>query len=251
MVSCLGKRIYKDIAPYYDRLMDDVNYEAWVGYIKNICALHHCDGKRVLDLGCGTGVPASLLLKDGYAVICIDGSFEMLRIAQKKLSQYDPPLIQSMFEHFHIRQKVDLAISLFDSLNNLIDEHLLAQTFAHVASCVREGGLFVFDMNTIYGLGHMDDRDMYTKESNGVYSIWKSRFDRRKALIKLSVTVFASQNGLYHRVDETHLERGYSLGTLKRLLMKSGFERVTFYEHLTFRSAGARTQRVMVVAKKG
>lgn len=250
MVSCLGKRIYKDIAPYYDGLMDDVNYEAWIAYIKKICALKHCSAKTVLDLGCGTGVPASLLLKDGYSVIGIDGSHEMLRIARRRLAEYNPPLIQGFFESFYIKQKVDLAISLFDSLNNLIDEHSLARTFAQVAVCVRGGGLFVFDMNTIYGLKHMDDRDMYTKESKGMYSIWKSRFDRRRALITLSVTVFASQNGLYRRVDETHMERGYPLGTLKRLLMRSGFETVTFYEHLTFRSPGARTQRVMVVARK-
>lgn len=250
MVSCLGKRIYKDIAPYYDRLMDDVNYRAWISYVKNICALNHCKPETVLDLGCGTGIPALLLLREGCSVIGIDGSMEMLRIAQKKLADFDPPLIQGSFEDFYIKKKVDVAISLFDSLNNLIDEHSLRRTFARVAQCVRSDGLFIFDMNTIYGLRHMDDRDMYTKESKGVYSIWKSRFDRRRSLITLSVTVFASENGLYRRVEETHLERGYALSTLKRLLLESGFSRVYFYDHLTFRTPGQRTQRVMAVAKK-
>ena len=250
MVHCLGKRIYKDIAPYYDRLMGDVDYEAWIAYIKNICALNHCESKIVLDLGCGTGIPALLLLKDGCSVVGVDGSLEMLRVARKKLADYDPPLIQGSFEDFYINKKVDLAISLFDSLNNLIDEGALQQTFIQVAQCVHEQGLFIFDMNTIYGLCRMDDRDMYTKESKGVYSIWKSRFDRRRALITLSVTIFVSENGFYRRVDETHLERGYSLSTLKRLLLRSGFEKIIFYEHLTFRRPGPRTQRVMVVAKR-
>jgi ubiquinone/menaquinone biosynthesis C-methylase UbiE len=250
MVSCLGKRIYKDIAPYYDRLMDDVDYKAWIAYIKNICTLKKCEPKSVLDLGCGTGMPALLLLNDGCSVIGIDGSPEMLGIAQKRLAQYDPPLIQSSFEGFYINQKVDLALSLFDSLNNLIDEGSLQRAFDRVAQCVRKRGLFLFDMNTIYGLRHMDERDMYTKESRGVYSIWKSRFDRRRSLITLSVTLFASENGLYRRIEETHLERGYPLSTLKQLLLQSGFGKITFYEHLTFRSAGPRTNRVMVVATK-
>jgi SAM-dependent methyltransferase len=230
--------------------MDDVNYEAWIAYVKNICALNHSRPQTVLDLGCGTGAPALLLLKDGYSVIGVDGSLEMLRIARKKLADYDPPLIQSSFEDFYIKRKVDLAISLFDSLNNLIDEDSLQRAFVRVGQCVRANGLFVFDMNTIYGLRHMDDRDMYTKESNGVYSIWKSKFDRRRALITLSVTIFASENGLYRRVDETHLERGYPLSTLKRLLLQSGFEKVLFFDHLMFRSPGPRSKRVMVVAKK-
>lgn len=250
MVSCLGKRIYKDIAPYYDKLMDDVNYESWVAYVRNICALNRCTPNTVLDLGCGTGVPAFLLLKGGCSVIGIDGSMEMLKIARKKLSGFDPPLIQSSFENFYIKKKVDLAISLFDSLNNLISEDSLRQAFEQVSGCVREEGLFMFDMNTIYGLRQMDDQDMYTKESKGLYSIWKSRFDRRRDLITLSVTVFASENGLYRRVDETHLERGYPLTTLKRLLLQTDFEKIAFYEHLTFRHPGARTKRVMVVAKR-
>jgi ubiquinone/menaquinone biosynthesis C-methylase UbiE len=250
MVSCLGKRIYKDIAPYYDKLMDDVNYEAWIAYIKNICALNHCEPRTVLDLGCGTGIPALFLLKDGCSVIGVDGSLEMLRVAQTKLADYAPVLIQSSFERFHIKKKVDLAISLFDSLNNLIDENSLQKAFLQVAQCLHDNGLFVFDMNTIYGLRHMNDRHLCTKESNGVYSIWKSRFNRSKALITLSVTLFASENGLYRRVQETHLERGYPLSTLKRLLLRTGFKKITFYEHLMFRRPGPRTQRVMVVARR-
>lgn len=250
MVSCLGKRIYKDIAPYYDRLMDDVNYEAWIAYVKNICELNHCEPNTVLDLGCGTGIPALLLLKSGSSVIGIDGSLEMLKMAQKKLSDFNPPLILSSFEEFCLKKRVDVVMSLFDSLNNLLDEGALRQAFMQVSQCLRQKGLFVFDMNTIYGLCHMDERDTYTKESKGIYSIWKSRFSRRQALTTLSVTLFISENGAYRRVDETHLEKGYPLNTIKRLLQQTGFSRILFYEHLTFRRPGPRTQRIMVSARK-
>jgi ubiquinone/menaquinone biosynthesis C-methylase UbiE len=250
MVNCLGKRIYKDIAPYYDNLMHDVNYDAWIAYVRNICELNDCKPEHVLDLGCGTGIPALLLLRSGCAVVGIDGSLEMLRVAQSKLQSYNPPLILSSFEEFYIKKKVDLVISLFDSLNNLIDEGKLRQTFVQVAQCLRDEGLFVFDMNTIYGLCRMDKDAIYTKEIKDIYSIWKSRFNRQRAITTLSITLFVAGNGSYKRIDETHLERGYSLGTIRHVLQQTGFEKIVFYEHLTFRRPGPRTQRVMVVARK-
>lgn len=244
------KKIYKDIATYYDRLMEGVNYEGWIEYIKNICVLNQLNPKTVLDLGCGTGTPTLYLLEEGYRVIGVDGSIEMLKVAKKKLSPFNPVLILSKFENFTIKKKVDLLISLFDSLNNILIEDELLQTFICAENCLRKGGLFVFDLNTIYGLSLMNSSSTFTKESRGVYSIWKSKFDRKRLQTTLSITLFVSENGNYRRIEETHMEKGYSLYTLKRLLRKSGFTKITFYEHLTFRRPRLKTKRVMVVAKK-
>ena len=244
------KKIYKDIAPYYDRLMEGVNYKGWIEYIKNICVLNRLNPKTVLDLGCGTGTPTLYLLKEGYRVIGVDGSIEMLKVAKEKLSPFNPVLILSKFESFTIKKKVDLVISLFDSLNNILIEDELLQTFICSENCLRKGGLFAFDMNSIYGLSLMNSSSTFTKESRGVYSIWKSNFNRKKLLTTLFITIFVSDNGNYRRIEETHMEKGYSLYTLKKLLKKSGFTKITFYEHLTFRRPRSKTKRLMVVAKK-
>jgi ubiquinone/menaquinone biosynthesis C-methylase UbiE len=245
------RRIYKDIAPYYDRLMDDVNYGRWVEYIQELFTVYDFIPHTILDLGCGTGIPAHYFLKEGYEVIGIDGSLDMLTVAKKKLDTFDPPLIQSRFEYFAIKKNVDLVISLFDSLNNILTEKDLLQTFSNVSRSLRKDGLFIFDMNTIYGLSRMNSSSTYTKESGGVYSIWKSKYDRKRVLASLFVTLFVSENGHYRRIEETHLEKGYSFTQLKRLLKKSGFSRISFYEHLSFSRANFRTQRVMVLSQRG
>ena len=41
-------------------------------------------GKRVLDLGCGTGVPARRLLRSGGRVVAVDGSWEFLERARRR-----------------------------------------------------------------------------------------------------------------------------------------------------------------------
>lgn len=246
----MSNKIYKALAPYYDRLMADVNYKAWVEYIKNICALNHLEPKTIFDLGCGTGTTALQLLEKKYDVIGLDGSIEMLNVAKEKLHHYNPSLILGRFECFAIRKKVDLAISLFDSLNNLIQESELLNAFKCVENSLVRKGLFIFDMNTIYGLSQMNSSSTFTKDNNGTYSIWKSNYNRAKCITTLYLTLFVSENGYYRRVEETHIERGYSLTTIKKLLMRSGFTGICFYEHPTFRKPNSRTRRVMVVARK-
>jgi len=247
----MDNKIYRALAPYYDRLMGDVNYQSWIEYIKKLCVLFRMKPRLILDLGCGTGSPMSYLLEQGYKVIGIDGSADMLKVAKTKLNIYNPILFQSRFQDFCIKTKVDLTISLFDSLNNLVKEDELFRTFSNVAKCLTKGGIFIFDMNTIYGLSLMNDSATFTKESDGIYSIWKSDFVRPKSLTTLHITLFVSFNGNYKRIEETHRERGYTFHTIKRLLSKNGFERTHFYEHLSFRRPGPKTKRVVVVAEKG
>ena len=46
---------YETLAKMYDALMDDVNYQKWADYIDTMLQKNGCPGKRLLDLGCGTG----------------------------------------------------------------------------------------------------------------------------------------------------------------------------------------------------
>jgi len=243
----MEKMIYKKIAPYYDTLMKGVNYKGWIEYIKNICILNSVEPKTILDLGCGTGQAAFLLLKEGYEVIGIDGSLEMLKVAKQKLSLFNPSLIQSKFDIFFIKRKVDMVISLFDSLNNLLEENELFNTFACVRNILKDKGIFVFDMNTIYGLSLLDNTSI--RISDNIYSIWQSQYDKYNQITTLHITLFISdKNECYKRIDETHKEKGYSLFCIKSLLKKAGFKKSSFYEHPRFRRATSRTKRVMVVA---
>jgi ubiquinone/menaquinone biosynthesis C-methylase UbiE len=50
--------------------------------LKDIAGKNLPDGARVLDLCCGTGQLAKILVEKGYRVTGIDGSAEMLRHAE-------------------------------------------------------------------------------------------------------------------------------------------------------------------------
>ena len=46
---------YTSLAPLYDKLMEDVDYEAWAGFIDEIIQIHHSNPVEILELACGTG----------------------------------------------------------------------------------------------------------------------------------------------------------------------------------------------------
>ena len=70
--------MYNDFSEVYDRLID-ADYSKFVSYYNKI--FDRFLGKKpelLLDLGCGTGSLTSLLKKDGYDMIGVDASYDML-----------------------------------------------------------------------------------------------------------------------------------------------------------------------------
>ena len=96
--------MYTDFAAVYDRLMQDVDYDAWAGYY---AALLHKNGVpqggTVCECACGTGSLTIRLQAAGYRMTGIDLSREMLSVAQQKArgnGQMIPFVQQDMSQMF-------------------------------------------------------------------------------------------------------------------------------------------------------
>ncbi len=75
---------YSAFAEVYDIFMSDVPYEEWSEYLVGLLKKYGVKDGLVLELGCGTGNITTLLAKQGYDMIAIDNSEEMLGIAMDK-----------------------------------------------------------------------------------------------------------------------------------------------------------------------
>ena len=74
---------YSGFAKVYDLFMDNIPYEEWTDYVKELLAEEGIQDGIVLDLGCGTGSVTELLARAGFDMLGIDNAEEMLEIARE------------------------------------------------------------------------------------------------------------------------------------------------------------------------
>ena len=65
---------YKNLAASYDRLTNDVDYEATVEFYMEILRREGLAPRTVVDLACGTGSVTEILARKGYRVTGVDMS---------------------------------------------------------------------------------------------------------------------------------------------------------------------------------
>ena len=111
---------YEGFASVYDILRDDVDYDMWFGYIKEICKKEGLSPKLALDLGCGTGNMTRLLAKEGIEMIGIDISEQMLSEATKKAKAEGLDIEGAEVEKIlqNAEKKADKIIDMLNKENN-------------------------------------------------------------------------------------------------------------------------------------
>ena len=75
---------YGGFAQVYDEFMDNVDYHQWCGYAVKLLKKYGVSDGQLVEIGCGTGTGTMLFAKEGYQMIGIDISQEMLEIAESK-----------------------------------------------------------------------------------------------------------------------------------------------------------------------
>ena len=76
---------YERFAYLYDELMQDVPYDKWVSIIEEYTQKYSIEGKKLLDLACGTGEISVRLAGEGFEVTGADLSSDMLSVARAKV----------------------------------------------------------------------------------------------------------------------------------------------------------------------
>ena len=134
---------YTDFAKFYDQIMGDRSalIERVRGYVRSYLP----DAGSLLELGCGTGAVLAGLA-DGLQVTGIDLSPEMLAAAKAHLTGAN--LVQADITEFSLGATFDAWLAMF------------RQVDAHLA----EGGLFVFDVNTIGRLSRLAAAPAYVED---------------------------------------------------------------------------------------
>lgn len=242
---------YTSLAAAYDGLTADIDYAATLDFLE---AILHKAGKQpetVLDLACGTGSMSLLLAQRGYRVLGADISEEMLTEAATKtaLCENPPYFIRQPMQRLRLPMPVDAVFCLLDSLNYLTEPADCRQTFSRVFRALKEGGVFLFDINTPGKLRSLDGQ-VFLDENEESYCVWRAEFDTAENCCYYGMDLFCKHGTLWERSFEQHCEYAYDPTELRQWLLEAGFARVDCYGDCCMENPKENEQRIYFAAWK-
>lgn len=245
------KKAYVRFADVYDQVMSGVPYDQWFMYIRSVWEHFGHRPERVLDLACGTGNMAAEMAKAGYQLVGVDASPDMLEAARRKFASQglQGEFVQGDMREFGLETPVDGAVCVFDSLNYLLEPEDLKAAFASISRSLRDGGLFVFDVNTPMRLAIIP-RATQVIEGPDYYLVWSDYYDRARNWWRVNLTGFIRDAGRWQRFDEVHRERAFPVESLAEWLSAAGFEVLGVFDGCSFEPAMETTSRAYFVARK-
>lgn len=225
-----------------------------IKFYKNNCK---SNSNMVLDLCCGTGHLAKILLENDFEVIGIDISDDMLQYARENTKDYID-MGKAVFKKadaskFSLNKKVSFAVSTYDSLNHLDNMKILKSCFESVYDVLIPDCYFIFDLNTEKGLksnwnsvNFMDEEEV-TLLIRGMYD------DKEKRGCNEITGFVLNENGMYEKFDELIYNTAFKLEDVKNSLESVGFKKVYFSQSDNLEipiENPEKYYRVFVVARK-
>jgi SAM-dependent methyltransferase len=243
---------YHALAASYDRLTNDVDYEATVDFYMEILAKEGVQPRTVVDLACGTGSVTEILARRGYPVIGVDMSEEMLTVASMKTMDLEPRPVFTcqLLQELRLPKAVDLAVCALDSLDYILDPVDCKEAVRRAYKCLNPGGLFIFDVNTPEKLRAMDGQ-VFLDEDDDVYCVWRGEFDEKTNICSYGMDLFQRHGEAWERSFEEHREYAYSRDQLTQYLKDAGFTGIRVYGDREFREPAPGEQRIYFSARKG
>ncbi len=241
---------YETFAAFYDALTQDVDYAAWAEHLLALIDRHGGSARQVLDLACGSGSLSLELAARGCDVVGVDGSADMLAIAQEKAAEAGEDILflcQDM-RALDLYGTVDTAVCLLDSLSHILSTEDLREIFRRLGLFISPDGLLIFDVNTPYKHEHILGDNAFVYEQDEFMCVWRNRYVPSSGEVAMQLDFFLEEDGVYSRYTDEVRERAYAMRTWETLLTQAGFDLLAVYDERTFNAPQDRTQRWVFVA---
>lgn len=245
---------YRVLAPIYNTIGMDRFAATMTPRLIDYAQRNDWMGRRILDLGCGTGTSVEWLTRRSYVVIGVDQSPDMLEICRKRL---DDAGLNHDLRQLNLRDTAanigpaDLALAL-DVVNETSSLRDLEAIFRNVYASLGDGKLFIFDLHTVQGLaaeGATTEAIIHNMPNLTV--IAQDQFDFERLVLERRYMIF-ERDEAWKRMDGSRTLRGYPAQAVGSLLQRCGFsiKNVINLDFADFEPGDTPADRIIFLAEK-
>lgn len=236
-------QVFDTYSQYYDLLYRDKDYRGEVDFVSSLIREYRPGAAKLLELGCGTGRHAVHFLEQGYQLIGIDRSTEMLRQAEQRICHLGSTVQATRFVEgdicsIRLGETFDVAVSLFHVVSYQVTNGELQEAFATAWEHLQPGGIFIFDC--WHGPGVLTDRPAtrvkrLTDEQIEIIRIAEPIMYPEDNCVDVRYQVFIRDlfGGGVEVLQETHRMRYLFQPEIEFLARQAGFQLVKAGEWLT------------------
>jgi SAM-dependent methyltransferase len=220
---CTG---YDKLAWFYDRYWGREYPQRALPILDHLLLTRLPQKAFILDLCCGVAHLTKFLTDQGYRVLGLDCSPEMLRYAQQNAPGAE--FIVADARSFKVWHHFNAVISTFESLNHILSLEGLTAVFRNVYTALRDEGHFLFDllMEEAYRTQWVQSASIVEDDD---VCIMRGDYDAERRIGRAQITLFRNDGG-WRRSDVTILEHCYELGEVWNALEQAGFEEISSYD---------------------
>ncbi len=216
--------VYDAFAEFYDDFTADHRYEALTRDLERLAREHGAEGRRLLDIACGTGRSFEPFLQRGFAVTATDISHGMLSRARQRAGS-SVRLVHADARDLPELGKFDLVTCLDDSLNYLLDAEDLTRALRGARRALAAGAIFVFDVSTLFTY-----RTIFAQtscvERNARFFAWRGETDPDApsgVRASAAIDVFSREaDGLWSRHASRHVQRHHADSVVRAAAAAAG-----------------------------
>jgi SAM-dependent methyltransferase len=256
----MDETVFQRYSQYYDLLYRDKDYHAEVDYITRTLRSMIPAGRRLLEFGAGTGRHGRLLAAQGFHVLGIERSGEMVAEAHRKdetSSQVTGSFTcrQGDVKTVDVQEVFDAVISLFHVVSYQTCNLDLIATFRNAARHLHAGGVFFFDV--WHGPAVLSERPTVRvkrmeDESTRLTRIAEPKLDVNAGVVTVSYTIFAESkhDASLTTFQEDHRMRYLFPSEIQFLAQQTGLSVLHTEEFLTGRAPSESSWGVAYLLQK-